>query len=298
MHATAAMDSIETRLDLVRQRMADALDGTVLRRLEDSGGRLAGQGKMLRARLLLRLSLAGRIPDSVAVPAAAAVELVHAASLLHDDVIDGGLVRRQAPAFWKTHGIPGAVLLGDLMLMKALEVALGAADARLVGELVRFAGETCNAESEQELLLRGTPWNWEACLDVDRRKTGALFAFAAGTAGGDDAPLRLALQEAGYALGTAYQLADDLLDVAGDDRSAGKTLGRDRARRIHTAATAFPGQPAELRDRARALRAQAVDRLRNWPALRAALGEYCALDFDPAVDTLLANLEPGGPEAT
>lgn len=278
--------------------MAGALDDTVLRRLESSGGFSAGRGKMLRARLLLRLSPAGRIPDSLAVPAAAAVELVHAASLLHDDVIDGGLVRRHAPAFWKAHGIPGAVLLGDLMLMKALELALDAADARLVGELVRFAGETCNAESEQELLLRGGEWDWEACLDVDRRKTGALFAFAAGTAGGDDAPLRLALQEAGYALGTAYQLADDLLDVAGDGRSAGKTLGRDRARRIHTAATAFPGRPAELRDRARAFRAQAVEPLRKWPALHAALGEYCALDFDPAVDKLLSNLEPEGPEAT
>ena len=293
-----AIDSMETRLDHVRRRMADAMENTVARRLKIAGGLPAGQGKMLRARLLLRLSPAGNLPDSVAIPAAAAVELVHAASLLHDDVIDGGIVRRHAPAFWIEHGPPGAILLGDLMLMKALDLAIRAGDARLVGELAHFAGETCDAESEQELLLRGGGSDWAACLDVDRRKTGSLFAFAAGTSGGDNAPLRRALQEAGYALGTAYQLADDLLDGAGDDRSAGKTLGRDRARRKNTAATAFPGKPAELMDRSRNLRAQAIESLRTWPDLHAAMREYCALDFDPAVDRLLANLKLGGPEAT
>ena len=278
--------------------MANALDGTVLRRLKVAGGLSEGQGKMLRARLLLRLAPAGRVPDSIAVPAAAAVELVHAASLLHDDVIDGGIVRRHAPAFWTQHGIPGAILLGDLILMKALDLAGRTTDDRLVGELVHFAGEMCNAESEQELLLRGGDADWNQCLDIDRRKTGALFAFAAGAAGGGDAPLRLALQEAGYGLGTAYQLADDLLDVAGNDRAAGKTIGRDRARRKNTAATSFSGDPAELAGQARDLRARAVEPLRNWPDIRAAMDEYCVLDFDPAVARLLSDLKPNGPEAT
>lgn len=280
-------ESIEIRLEQVARTMARAMADTILIRLTDHLHKIPGTGKMLRSRLVLRLSGVRPVPAAVAVPAAAAVELIHAASLLHDDVIDGGLLRRNAPAFWKTHGTSGAILAGDLMLVKALELLSVTADARLTRGLIRCTAELCNAEAEQELLLRGSPADWPKCVDINRRKTGSLFAFAAGVAAGDDLRLQAALREAGYAIGTAYQLADDLLDVSGDEPTAGKTLGRDRARRKPTAATAFSDNPGDLPCRQNELRQQALDAVRDWPDLQAALQDYLEKDFDPAVPSML-----------
>jgi geranylgeranyl pyrophosphate synthase len=286
-------ETLEAQLELVRQRMVGALAETVLPQLIGDCRLLIGPGKMLRARLLLRLAPARNLPAAQVIPAAAAVELVHAASLLHDDVIDGGLLRRNLPAFWKERGVTGAILIGDLMLFKALALLIQTEDHRLVADLVQFTGEICNAEAEQELLSRGVRTEWERCVDIDRRKTGALFAFAAGTACGGDADLRAALHDAGYAIGTAYQLADDVLDVCGNESLAGKTLGRDRARQIQTAA-AFPGGNAATLAAQKKLQAEACAALGPWPALQAALKDYLELDLNPALAQLFSNSKPDG----
>ena len=285
-------DPVSAGLARVSDAMARALAPTVLAGLDGDVPQILGPGKMLRARLALRLGIARQVPESVLVPAAAAVELVHAASLLHDDVIDGALLRRHAPAFWKTHGAHGAILAGDVLLIQAIGLLSGETLCPLANDLVRFCAELCNAEAEQELFLRHANPGREKILDIARRKTGALFAFAAGAAAGSDDPLRHALHEAGYAIGTAYQLADDLLDETGDERSAGKTLGLDRARRQPTAACAFTGGAPALAQECRALHQQALAALVSWSNARNALRDYLAHDMDPVLQSMLPLTQP------
>ncbi len=280
---------MEERLDGVRRLMADALSRTVLRQLGPEPGALLGSGKMLRSRLIFRVGSAAGVPYNHLLHAAAAVEMVHAASLLHDDVIDGGYLRRGVPTFWVERGIPGAILVGDMMLFKAVELTCEVDTARMTPLLVRLTGEVCDAESEQELVLRGKSTDWEHRVSIARRKTGALFAFAAGACGGTDDTLVATLTEAGYAIGTAYQLADDVLDATGSEADSGKSLGSDEKRGKTTVATALP--PARLSDAAsfvEELCRQADASLAPWPAVLTAWQGFMQDDMRPALTKLLA----------
>ena len=281
------MTTLENELAAVRRLMAEVLAETVLRRIVPDHRSLLNSGKMLRSRLLLRVGPAVGVAPSSLHHAAAAVELIHSASLLHDDVIDGGYLRRNAPTFWQEKGVPGAILVGDLMLFKALDVVGRVEDGRLVNLLVKMTGEVCDAESEQELVLRGQTSFWEHSVRIARRKTGALFAFAAQACGGNDAVLSSTLRDAGYAIGTAYQLADDILDANGDESESGKTLGTDLARAKTTAATAWDG-PTDASTYVDLLCRQASDSLVPWPAVHAAWCGYVEQDLRPALSRLLA----------
>lgn len=280
--------SIEQCLHDVRGVIAEALSRTVLRQITDDPATVVGNGKMLRSRLLFHVGPAAGVPHRTLVHAAAAVEMVHAASLLHDDVIDGGYLRRGAPTFWVERGISGAILVGDMMLFKAVELMCQVEDGRLTPMLVKLTGEVCDAESEQELVLRGKTPNWENCVSIARRKTGALFAFAAGACGGADATLTATLTESGYAVGTAYQLADDILDATGTEESSGKSLGSDEARGKTTAATIEQAEHTEAVAYVDQLCRRAEEALRPWPAVHHAWRAFMNADLHPALKKNLA----------
>lgn len=252
-------------------------------------------GKMLRARLGLRLGPAAGTSPDVYLRAAAAIEMVHAASLLHDDVIDGGRLRRGVPSYWVRHGASGAILMGDLLLCQAGELLRETGDTRLTDELMSRTAEVCRAEAEQELVLRGRPPDWEGSLSLARRKTGALFAFIAFAAGVGHPALSAALREAGYLAGTAYQLSDDLLDAYGDPGEAGKTLGRDSVREKTTAVTARAGEPEAILRHIAQLRGAAASRLSEWPEPHAAWLSYWARDLAPAIGRNARGLRNGTP---
>lgn len=278
----------EVQLQQVRGLMAQSLGETALSRLVGDQQQWLGSGKMLRSRLCLRLGEAVGTPLNTLLHACAAVEMIHAASLLHDDVIDGGFIRRNLPTFWVERGVSGAILVGDLMLFKALDLLGHVEDGRLVRALVRMTGEVCDAETEQELVLRGKTPVWTNCVAIARRKTGALFAFAACAAAGDNVDLVPVMQESGYAVGTAYQLADDILDVSGLEDEAGKTLGTDEARMKTTAASAAAADgvdPVAYIDDL-CLRAEAA--LEPWPAIHRAWRQFVDEDFRPSIERPLA----------
>ncbi len=282
---------LESALAEVRGRVRSVMARSPLAESELEIDEFLGWGKMLRSRLLLRLAPdCGAAPDR-AIRAAAAVEMVHAASLLHDDVIDGGRLRRSAPAFWVAHGVSASILVGDLLLCEAIALLRRGGDDDLLGELITLTSAVCRAEVEQELVLRGAAADWDTAVRLARQKTGALFAFAAVAAcesGGTAARLRAALREVGFRAGTAYQLADDVLDAAPDERRAGKTLGRDRARRKVTAATARPDAAARVQRLIEAIPGEALRRLDAWPAAAAAWEVYWQDDFLPAAGRNLA----------
>jgi geranylgeranyl pyrophosphate synthase len=245
-------------------------------------------GKMLRSRLIWRLRHATANAVNTLAHAAAAVELIHSASILHDDVIDGGVMRRGMPTFWKERGQAGAILLGDLLLFKGIELVCRVEGGRLTHELVKLTGEVCEAESEQELILQGQPSRLETCIRIARRKTGALFAFMGFAAAGGDEQLQETLRECGYQLGTAYQLADDILDANGDEAAAGKTLRSDLRRDIVSAAAVDDRIDLSPQEYIRRTLARCEADLVAYPGACTGLRDYVQKDLEPALNQLLA----------
>ena len=282
---TETETGLEFHLEQVQSLMRKTLEETSLRDALDASPALGALGgKMLRSRLAYRVGTANGVDAELLVYGSAAVEMIHTASLLHDDVIDGGLVRRGVPTFWVEKGKAGAILLGDLLLFKAVDLICRVAGGRYTHELVKLTGEVCEAESEQELLLQGEDSRLEVCQSIARRKTGALFAFAALLGAEGRSALHDPLKESGYLLGTAYQLADDILDIRGSEAESGKTLGTDAARDIVSAARL---DDVDLRAHLQTLLTDAVRVLNGNGAAVSGVNAYIAKDLQPALDALL-----------
>jgi geranylgeranyl pyrophosphate synthase len=226
----AAGPHVPVLLARVEERLAALAAGHGPVLAEHAGATIAAGGKRLRP--LLVLLAAGGAPDdpSELVACGAAVELVHSATLVHDDVLDAADLRRGMPTVWATGGRALAVATGDLLFSRAF--AELAATGRLAS--VRALSRASSALAEGELLQREDAWN--AAVAVDRYlyrcelKTARLFeaacelgALAAGGAGGQVA----GLGAFGRRIGLAFQLLDDVLDVSGSAADTGKHRGTD-----------------------------------------------------------------------
>lgn len=190
-------------------------------------------GKRLRPALTMAIAaIGGRTPAEAGVlELAAAVELLHCATLVHDDLIDGGLTRRGVPTVNAREGDAAAVVGGDLLIAAASGLAGGV--SREAGLTVaRTLAQLCRGEIIQEQLRYDACAPVERLVEVARLKTGSLFQAACllGTETFDAGPeLTEAVASFGMDLGICVQLADDLLDVAGDPYLAGKPVGADFA---------------------------------------------------------------------
>jgi octaprenyl-diphosphate synthase len=188
------------------------------------------RGKRLRPALLLLAARAcGRVAPAHHI-LGAVVEMVHTATLVHDDVLDGATVRRHVATVNAEWGVPASILLGDYLFTHAFHLAAttGSADAcRLIGEATNRTceGELCQGlergnlaltEDEYLGLIDGKTADLIACCC----RLGALFA-------GATAETVERLARFGRGLGLAFQIADDLLDLVGEERTTGKSLGTD-----------------------------------------------------------------------
>ncbi|CAO4143517.1 Farnesyl diphosphate synthase [Methylorubrum aminovorans] len=189
-------------------------------------------GHRIRPRLCLAVAQACGDDDPAASDAAAAaIELLHCASLVHDDLpcFDDAPMRRQKPSVHATFSVPLAVLTGDALIVAAFEtLARGA--ARSPARLASLVGLVARAVGSPSGIVAGQAWESEPHVDLveyQQAKTGALFAAAtvAGAAAAGAAPLPWRLL--GECLGEAYQVADDLRDVACRQEEIGKPAGRD-----------------------------------------------------------------------
>ncbi len=224
----AAGEHVPALLARVEERLAELAAGHGPLLAEHAGATIAAGGKRLRPLLVL---LASGPPEEDAddvVRCAAAVELVHSATLVHDDVLDAAELRRGRPTVWATGGRELAVAVGDLLFSRAFaELALtGSLDA------VRALSRASSALADGELLQREDAW--DARVSVERYlrrcelKTAALFEAScvlgagAGTPGGVDE-----LGRFGRTIGLAFQLLDDVLDVSGPAARTGKPRGTD-----------------------------------------------------------------------
>lgn len=164
------------------------------------------------------------------VKAAAVVELVHLATLVHDDILDGADLRHNAPTLAKSHGPHVAVLLGDALFAHALKLAADFPTPEVCRLVSAATRRVCAGEISQTL-QRGNPditlADYHRIVDF---KTAELFRISchlgAMLAGGD-APTVQAVSTFGRSLGIAYQMYDDIMDFLGTEAKAGKTLGTD-----------------------------------------------------------------------
>ncbi|MCQ0024624.1 polyprenyl synthetase family protein, partial [Streptomyces somaliensis DSM 40738] len=205
----------------------------------------ASEGKGVRQALAVLGAEAVGADGRVAVAGAVAVELVHAFSLLHDDIMDGDTVRRQRETVWKAYGTGPAVLAGDALFALAVQCLAevpGAYTGPAVRRLSATLADLVHGQAE-DLCFEDRPWTGpgavrpEAYRTMAEHKTGALLGCAAALGallgGASDATVT-ALDRAGRHLGVAFQAVDDLLGVWGDPAATGKPVHGDLRRRKKT----------------------------------------------------------------
>ncbi len=246
-------------------------------------------GKMLRTRLAGRLCTCdcSSVDRTSLQSVCAATELVHTASLCHDDVVDNSLIRRALPTLWQTVGASGAILIGDLLLSEAIDIVMDVEDGRYLPGFIDKVKQVVQSEAQQELLWRGKQVDIETCLHLARGKTGPLFAFAAAASGGEDQGLCELLEEVGYRIGTAYQLADDLIDIIGTERTVGKTLGTDMIRGKFTLPQIGDTGKRVAQENIGDLCNSGTELLSDYPKARKALGEFLQHDLHPVLEKTL-----------
>jgi farnesyl diphosphate synthase len=232
--AAQQLADVETALDRWVPANAPAGLGVAMRY-----GVLDG-GKRLRPLLVLASSQALDGSPEAALRAAVAVELIHAYSLVHDDMpcMDNDVLRRGKPTVHVKFGEAQAMLAGDAMQALAFEVLTPgrgvdpALQARLVGLLARAAGEAGMAGGQAiDLASVGLALDEAALRDMHRRKTGALLeasVMMGAACGRPTAETQAALQDYGRAVGLAFQVVDDILDVTQASETLGKTAGKDQ----------------------------------------------------------------------
>ncbi|MFI9503588.1 polyprenyl synthetase family protein [Nocardia sp. NPDC052566] len=194
-------------------------------------------GKGMRSALVLASAQALGAPPELAVAPAAAVELVHNFSLVHDDLMDGDVLRRGRHTVWAVFGDTQAVLTGDALLVLAMDV-IAERTPRLCRAALRelcdaLLGLVAGQGADLAFELRAEV-GLDECLRMAAGKTAALLAaccaLGALAAGVDDQQVAR-LREFGHRIGIAFQLVDDLLGIWGDTSATGKPVGADLRRR-------------------------------------------------------------------
>ncbi len=215
------LERTEPQLGQVAQGYGQALEAHV-------AGTLAAGGKRLRP-MLMFISAGDAVSDDL-VAAGVAVELLHMATLVHDDVLDGAELRRGQPTVFASGGRVAATATGDLLFSRAFSVLAGTGDR----EAVRTLSAASSALARGELLQREDAWSAEVredrYLERCRLKTARLFAAACrlGALLGDPGPAAAdTLASFGERIGLAFQVFDDILDVSGPAERTGKARGTD-----------------------------------------------------------------------
>ncbi|MCC6526922.1 MAG: polyprenyl synthetase family protein, partial [Polyangiaceae bacterium] len=272
----AGLDDVERRMRTLALEAGGPVAGPM------AVEQLATGGKRVRARLALAAAAARGAPGDAAVAWAAAVELLHNATLVHDDIEDGDRMRRGRPTLWAVHGLAQAINAGDLLLMlpfAALRELPAAVRGELASRIAARAVRTVGGQASELELLASQRLDWASYHDAVAGKTGALLALPvegavllAGRTPAETERLAAPFVE----LGVLFQLQDDVLDLYGDKGRA--EVGSDL----------YEGKVSAL----------VVEHLARHPAERAALCRLLAAprDATPAADVAatLAAFRHGG----
>jgi octaprenyl-diphosphate synthase len=237
--ATSESPPAENPLHVVESELR-AVEAKLRRLLDSSEGLIAeichylidGIGKRMRPAFVLLVYRACGGSDAKlgdAVDAAIALELIHSATLLHDDIVDEGMLRRGKPSAYARYGLGPTLIAGDYLFSRAFELC-----GRFDEHLVRMAAEACIQLTEGEVMegrfRRNVEVSFSDYVAVITRKTASLFR-SGGRVGSDLAggskSIVTAMGELGLAIGLAFQMVDDILDVIGPESKIGKPVGSD-----------------------------------------------------------------------
>jgi geranylgeranyl pyrophosphate synthase len=224
---TAGGPELSRLLDRTEERLAEVAEGHGRELAEHAAGTLAAGGKRLRP-VLVFLCAAGD-GDGRLVLAAAAVELLHMATLVHDDVLDRSELRRGRPTVFARGGRLAATATGDLLFSRAFAelVSTGSEEA------IRALSAASSALARGELMQRADAWSADVTpgryLERCRHKTASLFEASCrlGALFGGRRDLSGPLGRFGERIGLAFQMLDDVLDVSGPTERTGKPRGAD-----------------------------------------------------------------------
>ncbi|GHU92731.1 geranylgeranyl pyrophosphate synthase [Spirochaetia bacterium] len=192
-------------------------------------GLFDGQGKLLRPGLLLIAAGFGKVQDKH-YTLAACLEMLHMATLIHDDVIDESPTRRGQPAVHAQYGNRNAVLMGDYLLSRCFLLASEYTSADNAVGLARVIATICGMEIEQNSDRFRTNISLRRYLRKIMGKSAALFALACHVGASEakaSRALTAQLRRIGYNIGMAFQIIDDILDYSGDPGTVRKPLGND-----------------------------------------------------------------------
>src|SRR5579862_7769784 len=287
----ADLDSVDT---VVRARLSSAVP--LVERVADHI--VAGGGKRLRPLLVVLTARACGYEGSAHVEAAAFIEFVHTATLLHDDVVDGSSLRRGRHTANEVFGNQASVLVGDFVYSRAFQM-MAALTSQAVMEIMAQATNVIAEGEVMQLMNAHNPDTTEQrYLEVIYRKTAKLFeagAEVAAVLAGSPEQVRRALAAYGRHLGTAYQLVDDVLDYRSNPAERGKNLGDDLAEGkptlplIHALRHGVDAQRAAIRE---AISTGGLNQLDSVIAAIEATGglDYAACAANEARDAALSAL--------
>jgi octaprenyl-diphosphate synthase len=258
--AVPALSNPNAALSLIAADMAE-VDRVIARRL-DTGVPLVATvsqyiisagGKRIRPALLLLMAGALEYTGAQRHNLAAVVEFIHTATLLHDDVVDESTLRRGRPTANESFGNPASVLVGDFLYSRAFQMMVDADDMRVMAVLSDATNVIAEGEVLQLMNMHDASLDEAGYLRVIRSKTAKLFEASARLAAilAKSAPeVEAACAEYGQALGTAFQVIDDVLDYDGDAQELGKNLGDDLREGKNTLPLIIAMQRADATDRA------------------------------------------------
>ena len=246
------IDPVEPFLEAVGQRLAkqvEAFDPDIVRYADYA---LNGQGKHLRAALVaLTAKALGKVNDAH-ITVAVIIEMVHLATLVHDDVIDEAEIRRGRLTLAANWSNEIAVLFGDCLFAHALTLAASFPKPDVCRAVAMATNTVCSGEILQMQHRRDFSFTREKYFKVLEMKTAELFALSCELSAGlsvTGVERRSSLRQFGLAFGTAYQVYDDCVDLFGSEAIAGKSLGTDLAKGKLTLPVLLLWERADAADR-------------------------------------------------